>query len=212
MNESNIIRVDAAAANMRILAQETKTDFRRIEAASVKVMTHFMSADGKRHFVRYFHTLQLNVHFISVVARTKLRADAIMHVETLLREQLVAAAEQLNEAIDGAEALLKANGITHVATYNTLPLQIEVGVISSAGRRYFEIMNKFDQLMPLLQTLEIHEVISPGEADDQRGVFKKLVRKLAIRSRHAASDLRRRMQDGGAVNKPRAPKEDGDAG
>jgi hypothetical protein len=193
MEDTKIVRVDQGAVNARILAKEVKTDFRRIEAASVKMTTHFLSPEAKRLFVRYFSTLQLNAHFVSVIARTKLKPEDVARVETLLREQLEAATEKLNQAIDSAETRFKENGITHIATYDTVPLEIEIGIISSNGRRYFELMNKLDQLMPLIQTLEIHEVITANEADIQRAEFKRLVRKLAISARHMATGLRRRM-------------------
>ncbi|RZI40109.1 DUF1845 domain-containing protein [Herbaspirillum sp. HC18] len=193
MTESRIVRTDEGAVNARILAKEVKADFRRIEAASVKMMTRLSSAEAKRQFVRYFNTLQLNAHFVSVIARTKLQADEIARVEDLLREQLVAVADELNHGIDGAEALFKAHGITRIATYDTLPLELEVGIISSSGRRYFEILNKLDQLMPMLQTMEVHEVITAAEADRQRAGFKRAIRRLAVSARNLASGLRRRM-------------------
>jgi hypothetical protein len=43
-----------------------------------------------------------------------------------------------------------------------------VGVLSSSSRRYLEILGKLDQLMPLLQTLEIHEVITQQAVDIER--------------------------------------------
>ena len=103
--------------------------------------------------------------------------------------------DDLNKAIDGAEALFKINGITHFATYDTMPLELEVGIISSSGRRYFEALNKLDQLMPLLQTLEIHEVITPRDADIQRAGFKRAIRSVAGTARNLATGLRRRMNE-----------------
>lgn len=193
MAESPIVRMDEGAVNARILAKEIKVDFRRVEAASVKMMTRLTSAEAKRQFVRYFSTLQLNAHFVSVIARTRLQPEDIARVEALLREQLVAVADELNKGIDGAEALFKAHGITRVATYDTVPLELEVGIISSTGRRYFEIINKLDQVMPMLQTLEVHEVITTAEVDVQRAHFKRLIRNLARSARNLASGLRRRM-------------------
>ncbi len=193
MADTRIVELDQGAVNDRILAKEVKADFRRVEAASVKLMTHFSSAEAKRLFVRFFSTLQLNSHFVSVIARTKLKHDDVERVETALRDKLGSAAEELNRAIDGAEALFKANGITSFATYDTRPLEIEVGIISSNGRRYLEILNKFDQLMPLMQTLEIHEVITPRDTDIQRAGFKRTIRGVAITARSLASGLRRRM-------------------
>ncbi|MEP6875326.1 MAG: DUF1845 domain-containing protein [Burkholderiales bacterium] len=153
----------------------------------------FTSAEGKRFFVRLFNTLQLNAHFISVIARTRLDHDDIAKVETAIRTQMEAVTENLNKAIDGAEALFKANGIGSAATYDTVPLDVQVGVLSSNGRRFLEVLGKLDQLMPLLQTLEIHEVISTQAVDIQRAGLKRQVRDVANGTRNFAMGLRRRM-------------------
>ena len=68
MSDIEIVKMDQGGVNARILAKETKTDFRRIEAASLKMPTRFTSAEGKRFFVRLFNTQQLNAHFISAIA------------------------------------------------------------------------------------------------------------------------------------------------
>lgn len=195
MADTQIVKVDQGAVNDRILAKEVKADFRRVEAASVKMMTHFTSAEAKRLFVRFFSTVQLNAHFVSVIARTKLKHEDVERVEAALRERIESVTDDLNKAIDGAEALFKNNGITHSATYDTRPLELEVGIISSSGRRYFEVLHKLDQLMPLLQTLEIHEVITPRDADIQRAGFKRAIRGVAGTARNLASGLRRRMNE-----------------
>jgi hypothetical protein len=191
-----IVKMDQGGVNERILAKETKADFRRIEAASIKMPARFTSAEGKRFFVRLFSTLQLNAHFISVIARTRLDHEDIAKVEAALRERLEKVTDTLNKAIDGAEALFQANGITSVATYDTKALEIEVGVLSSSGRRYLEVLGKFDQLMPLLQTLEIHEVITTQSVDIQRAGLKRQVRDVANAARNFATGLRRRMNAG----------------
>lgn len=193
-----IVRVDQGGVNERILAREAKVDYRRIEAASLKMPACFTSAEGKRLFVRMFATLQLNAHFISVIARTRLDAEDIARVESALRERIDAVSAALDKAIDGAEALFKVHGITRVATYDTQALQVEVGVLSSSGRRYLEVLGKLDQLMPMLQTLEIHEVITTREVDKQRALVKRQVRGVATAARNFASGLRRRMNEAGS--------------
>ena len=193
MVEHDWAKTDQGGVNARILAKQSKADFRRIEAASVKLPARFCSPEGKRFFVRLFMTLQLNSHFISVIARTRLDHDEIAQVEVALRDQLDAANTRINEAIDEAEALFKAQAITEVATYDTVPLDIEVAVLSSNGRRYLDVLGKLDQLMPLLQTLEIHEVLSPSVIDKQRALIKRQVRDVANAARRFASGLRRRM-------------------
>lgn len=193
MSDIQIVKMDEGGVNARILAKETKADFRRIEAASLKMRACFTSAEGKRFFVRLFSTLQLNTHFISVIARTRLDHDDVAKVEAAIRTQLEAVNENLNKAIDGAEALFKMHGVISVATYDTVPLEVDVGVMSSAGRRYLEVLGKLDQLMPLLQTLEIHEVITARVVDIQRAGLKRQVRDVANGARNFAMGLRRRM-------------------
>jgi hypothetical protein len=200
MSEIQIVKVDEGGVNARILAREAKADFRRVEAASLKIPTRFTSAEGKRFFARLFNTLQLNTHFISVIARTRLDHDDIAQIETAIRVQMDAVTESLNQAIDGAEALFKAHGITGTATYDTVPLDIEVHVLSSIGRRFLEVLGKLDQLMPLLQTLEIHEVLTTQAVDIQRATLKRQVRDVANGARNLAMGLRRRMNTGDARN------------
>ena len=168
MSEIQIVKVDQGGVNARILAKEAKADFRRVEAASLKMPTRFTSAEGKRFFARLFNTLQLNTHFISVIARTRLDHEDVAKVEEAIRAQMDTVTENLNKAIDGAEALFKVHGITSTATYDTVPLDVDVHVLSSIGRRFLEVLGKLDQLMPLLQTLEIHEVITTQAVDMQR--------------------------------------------
>jgi hypothetical protein len=88
MANVEIVKVDQGGANARILAREAKVDFRRVEAASLKIATRFSSAEGKRMFVRMFNTLQLNMHFISVIARTRLDHDDIGKIETAMRGRI----------------------------------------------------------------------------------------------------------------------------
>lgn len=209
MADIDLVKHDQGGVNARILAKESKADFRRIEAASLKIKTSFASAEGKRLFIRYFNTFQLGNHFISVIARTRLDHEDVAKAEAAMRAQMDRIAEELNRAIDGAEALFQANGITRIATYDTLPLEAEVGVLSSSSRRYLEILNKLDQLMPLLQTLEIHEVITTQAVDIERAAFKRKVRDVANGARNMATRLRREMNaldtrraagDGGATS------------
>ena len=188
-----IVKIDQGRVNERILSREIQTDFRRVEGASIKMMARFTSAEGKRLFVRLFNTLQLNAHFISVIARTRLDSDGVAKVEQVLRDMVDESAETLNHAIDGAEALFKAHGIASVATYDTQPLEIEVGILSSMGRRYLEVLGKLDQLMPMLQTLEIHDVITSRAVDIQRAGQKRQVRDVANAARRLATELRKKM-------------------
>jgi hypothetical protein len=187
------IRLDQGGINARILAKQAKVDFRRVESASRKIPTAFSSPEVKRLFVRYFNSMQLNMYLTSVIARAKLPHVVIEKVESTLKAQLEKLHAEINEAIDGAEALCKAHGITRLATYDTEPLAIEAKVISSFGRRYLELMTKVDQLMPMLETLAIDDVIEVAQLDLQKALAKKSVRQVAGAARNFAGGLRQRM-------------------
>ena len=187
------IRLDQGGINARILAKQAKVDFRRVESASRKIQAMFYSPEVKRLFVRYLNSMQLNIYLISVIARTKLPHVVIETVEGALKERLEKLHAEVNEAIDSAEALCKVHGITRLATYDTEPLAIEVKVISSFGRRYLELMTKVDQLMPMLETLAIDDVIEVAQLDLQKALAKKSVRQVAGAARNFAGGLRQRM-------------------
>ncbi|MCU0937608.1 MAG: hypothetical protein MUC86_00365 [Burkholderiaceae bacterium] len=114
-------------------------------------------------------------------------------MEQLMRSRL----ERLTE-IDGAALLLEREGVTTTATYDAQALDMEVGVISSFGRRYLEALLKLDRLMPMLRTLEIYEVITTSEADKRRALCKKQVRGVAMGVRILAGGLRKRMNEAGS--------------
>ena len=202
MFDSQIGRVEHSVVNARILAREVRADFKDVEAASLKMVSHFTSPEGKRVFVRFFNSFQLIVYFISVICRTKLTPESVAQVEDHIRRNLEQLNSRLNTNIDGAEVLFKNNGITVFASYDTEPLKLQVSIISSIGRRFYEILNKFDQLMPLLQTLEIHDVITLHDADTQRLALKREIRGFVRSTRGLASGLRQRMKEQSSMDTP----------
>lgn len=206
MTANALALMDKGDANRRILSKEEhRADFRRVEAASLKRRTMLKSAEGKRIFARCFYSFQASVYFISTLGRTKLPHESVEKIELAIRERLEAATKDLNQAIDGAELLFKQHGIETAATYDTVPLEAEIGITSALGRRYFELIHKMDQLMPLLQTLEIEEVITERQVEHQRSKSKRVVLAMASTARNFAAGIRRRM------NEIDAKKVDGEA-
>jgi len=196
MTGNALVLMDKGEANRRILAKdEYRADFRRVEAASIKRRTLLKSAEGKRIFARCFYSFQASVYFISTLGRTKLPHESVEKIEHAVRERLEAATKDLNQAIDVAEALFKQQGIETAATYDTVPLEAEIGITSALGRRYFELIHKLDQLMPLLQTLEIEEVITERQVEHQRSKSKRVVLAMASTARNFAAGVRRRMNE-----------------
>src|SRR5258706_6991186 len=97
------------------------------------------------------------------------------------------------EAIDSGKLYARSAASPVWATCETEPLAIETKVISSFGRRYLELMTKVDQLMPMLETLAIDDVIEVAQLDQQKALAKKSVRQIAGAARNFAGGLRHRM-------------------
>jgi Transcriptional regulator AcaB len=206
MSENRLALLDRGEANRRILAKdEHRADFRRVEAASLKRRTRLASAEGKRIFARCFYSFQASIYFVSALGRTKLPHEYVEQIEQAVRNKLEDSTKEINQAIDGAELLFKNHSIEIAATYDTVAMEVEVGITSALGRRYFELIHKLDQLMPLLQTLEIEEVITEKQVEQQRSRFKRLVLAMTSTTRNFAMGCRRRM------NEADAKKDDPDA-
>lgn len=176
--------------NIRLLNSEEPADYTRVESASLKVTSKFYSPEGKRMFLRLFVSAQLQFNFIGGVARAMTGAGAIDPLINSFRVLVDDLHKQLNEAIDGAELLFKHHGITQIASYDTPPLEVEVPIVSALARRYYEAIVKFDQLMPLLQTLQIHEIVTDQEILEWRARLKGEFRHVASKSRYTADRLR----------------------
>ena len=218
MSENQLAVLDTGEANRRILGKdEHRADFRRVEAASLKRRTRLASAEGKRIFARCFYSFQASLYFVSALGRTKLPHEYIEQIEQAVRNKLEESTKEINLAIDGAELLFKNHSIECVATYDTVAMEVEVGITSALGRRYFELIHKLDQLMPLLQTLEIEEVITEKQVEQQRSKFKRIVLAMSSTTRNFAMGCRRRMNEADArkgeqdANKAKASADKGSA-
>lgn len=188
-----IVLLDQGAVNARILKREVQVDFRRVEAAGIQLNVRLYSSDGKRFLLRSYNSFQLLNHFISTIARIRVDGARIRRIEEKMRASIELVSNQLDVALDKAEQLFKANGITQPGLCLTVPLDIQVYVLTSMSRRYLEAITKLDQLMPVLQTLEIYEICSMDEIDQQRAALKRGLREVVREARTMAGELRQEM-------------------
>ena len=188
------IQADEGRINERILARLAHADYlAEIEAPRRRYPARFYSPDIKRMFLRNFDTMQVNMHFVSVFARTRLPEPLIAAMETSVLDKITAINSAADQAIASAHALFAAHGIMTPAAYDAQPLDVEVRVISKFGRRYLELMTKIDELMPLLETLSIDDVISQAELQSQKQTFKKGARSISAAARTYAGTARNKM-------------------
>jgi hypothetical protein len=188
--------VEDGRINERIVRKEATRDYlAKVESASKKIATRLRSPEIKRLFLRYFDSMQLNTHFISRIAPTKLPHDAIEKIEEQVTGLLKEITDEINTYIDSAELLLTSAGVAHtqLATYDVVPMDFDVKVISRFGRQYRELLEKADQLMPLLESLCIEDVITEREMDMRKAVIKKMIKRVAWGARTYANGLRGRM-------------------
>lgn len=182
--------------NAHILAKELKKDYlARVEGARRKIVSSFSSPEVKRLFLRYFDSMQLNVYVISVIARIRLPDEIIEKLETALEEQIKRLTKGVDEEIVSAEKRFRESGITSIAEYDTPPLSIEVRVISPLARRYLELINKVDQLMPILETLAIDEIITQKQLGANKALYKRSIKIVAVTTRRFATQVRKRMDE-----------------
>ena len=185
---------DNGKLNDRIIAREGKQDYlARVEAPRKRVPVLLASPEAKRLFARFFDSMQLHTNFISNIARSRLAADDIEQVEALIAHNIAQALVDMDKALTDAEALCKANHISEFAEYAQDPLDENVGVISSLSRQYLDLIVRFDQVMPMLATLEIDGIVRKRELDARVAQCKKLVKRIAYATRELANGVRWRM-------------------
>ena len=152
--------------------------------------------DMKNYYVDFYRFASKHVHFIHFKARSRLPNDVVAKVEDDLRDQVLKANEEIDEAIVQAETLMKANGIMLSVTDTpncSPPLCHTAEIISPLTNRYIHLIEKTDYLLRALDPLFQKEVISMEEYNLRRGLFKRHVKRFYYACRRFDEGLRGRM-------------------
>ena len=152
--------------------------------------------DMKNYYVDFYRFASKHVHFIHFKARSRLSNEVVAKVEAELREQVLKANAQIDEAIVQAEALMKAHGITLSVTDTpncSPPLCHTAEVISPLTNRYVQLIEKTDYLLRALDPLFQQEVITMEEYNLRRGLCKRQVKRFYYTCRRCDEGLRGRM-------------------
>jgi hypothetical protein len=158
--------------------------------------------DMKNYYVDFYRFASKHVHFIHFKARSRLSNEVVAEVEDDLRDQVLKANEQIDEAIIQAEALMKAQGITLSVTDTpncSPPLCHTAEVISPLTNRYIQLIEKTDYLLRALDPLFQQEVITMEEYNLRRGLCKRQVKRFYYACRRFDEGLRGRMDAREAV-------------
>lgn len=195
MDSQRLIKGDQGKINARLIARAGQTDLSRIESATRLINTTLTSPEAKRWFLRYFHMMQVNMHFISVTARTSLPAEQIDAAETQMMEMLVAVAALLDKEIVSTNKVFANNGIT-MGTYQAEPFNADVIVLSRFGRRYLELFGKVDLLMLMLEMLVMDEFIESPEQQKRKMRYKKAISGISSAARNLKIDFHKKIYPG----------------
>ena len=152
--------------------------------------------DMKNYYVDCFRFASKHVHFIHFKARSRLPNEVVAKVEEDLRDQVLKANDEIDEAIVQAETLMRANGIMLSITDTpncSPPLCHTAEIISPLTNRYIQLIEKTDYLLRALDPLFQKEVISMEEYNLRRGLFKRHVKRFYYACRRFDEGLRGRM-------------------
>ena len=187
-----LVSAEHSATNRKLLARQAAAKTDRIESASRKVSVTLSSPEGKRLYLRCFEITQINFHYITVFARMKVADAEVERIEQELRTMLDSRLARLNQALVDTEAKCMAHGISALATYDVEPLRFEAKVFSMLDRRLLELIEKVDQIMPMLETLCIDEAMTPSQLIIEKSRIKKAVRGTTKAARIIRATLERR--------------------
>ncbi|MCG2583905.1 DUF1845 domain-containing protein [Massilia sp. TS11] len=193
MDMQQFVRIDQGEINARLLARIASEDLAKVESASRKVPVSLCSPEVKRLFLRNYNSMQRQMHFISVVSRYSLPGAEVDEVErkvTILLERNIRLA---NAAIVRSKGKCERNGITSLASYDAQPLEVEARVISPFGRRLLDLFLILDQLMPMLETLALDDVLSNETVFATKCTCRRWVRMIVGEVRAHAGRLTKRL-------------------
>ena len=191
-DSTTIVMTEHDAINRKLLARKVSGRTSQIESASRKVRITLCSPEGKRLYLRCFEITQGNFHYITVFARMYVSEQQVDKLENELRSMLDRRLARLNRALVETEAKCARRGIATLASYHVAPLVFEAKVFSMLDRRLLELIEKVDQLMPMLETLCIDEAMTPSQLIIEKSNVKKTVRGSAESARIIRETLERR--------------------
>ena len=199
---ASVTRQDRNAINHKLLHRLSAAPLASVESAGRIVKMHLSSPEGKRLFLRFFDITQLHMHYVSKIARLSLPDAEVEAVEQQVLDLIVEKTQVVDQEMVRVEQQLRSHHIDSLATYAIEPLVLDARVLGKIGRRLLELIGKVDQLMPMLETMAIDELISESQLNIKKSVFKKTVRSVAGVVRTLKSGLQKKSLNLSKHDKP----------
>ncbi|WAR43360.1 hypothetical protein [Methylomonas rapida] len=135
-----------------------------------------------------YHRLMVSLYAIDVILRIIGREETVDEVESIVSQMIAECAEQLQQEKSRLEKLKADNGITETPTY-THPREFLAKIASPQIAQFVELIRLLDQLMIVMDTLWLCQVISNKHCIEARYQWQqrlqRLANKIVTMERHA---------------------------
>ncbi|MCD2450536.1 hypothetical protein GO003_009055 [Methylicorpusculum oleiharenae] len=125
-----------------------------------------------------YHRLMVSLYAIDVILRIIGREETVDEIESLVSQMIVECAEQLQQEKSRLEKLKADNGITETPTY-THPREFVAKIASPQIAQFVELIRLLDQLMIVMDTLWLCQVISNKHCIEARLQWQQRLQRLA---------------------------------
>jgi hypothetical protein len=166
----------------------------RLEAGYKSRQVTIMTPLAKRLYLRFFDVTQLSVHVVSVAGRANLKAEHVDLMESQLVKRMSDLRAYLENELDGARALMQANGIEATAMQYMAPLAREAKVISPISRVFLDAITTADELISGLELLVLEGIVQISRGEQQKSEVRNRVRKAATAARQMSVGVRKLAQ------------------
>jgi hypothetical protein len=127
-----------------------------------------------------YERLIRSLYAIDVILRIVGQEQAVDEIETIVSSMIAECAEQLQQEKLRLETLKSDNGITETPTY-THPREFVAKIASPQIAQFIELIRLLDQLMMIMDTLWLCQVIDNKHCVDARYHWQQRLQRLANR-------------------------------
>lgn len=160
-------------------APQPKSATRRAISRPIFQRTFAVNSEQAIRVIRNsYHRLMVSLYAIDVILRIIGREETVDEIESIVSQMIVDCAEQLQQEKSRLEKLKADNGITETPTY-THPREFVAKIASPQIAQFVELIRLLDQLMIVMDTLWLCQVISNKHCIEARLQWQQRLQRLA---------------------------------
>ena len=205
---------------MSEIAPQPKPASRRAISRPIFQRTFAVNSEQAIRVIRNsYQRLMVSLYAIDVILRIIGREETVDEIESLVSQMIAECAEQLQQEKSRLETLKADNGISETPNY-THPREFVAKIASPQIAQFVELIRLLDQLMIVMDTLWLCQVISNKHCIAARLQWQqrlqRLANKIVTMERHAhqaayeqghGEEVRLARQESGLQNEPEQTSE-----